>query len=59
MPESRRTFLQDKNTPVSKEDLQIRIDEILFNPDIPIDDGEKDKKSEKKEQKRNGRKISC
>lgn len=50
---------KDKNTPVSKEDLQIRIDEILFNPDIPIDDVENDKKSEKKEQKRNIENINA
>ncbi len=39
-------------SPVSKEDLQIRIDEILFNPDIPLDDDDvKNKKqNSKKEQ---------
>ena len=33
-----KTEKKENVSPVSKEDLQIRIDEILFNPDIPIDD---------------------
>ncbi len=46
-----RAEKKENISPVSKEDLQIRIDEILFNPDIPIDDEEETKI--KKRQKEN------